>query len=784
MVSPYPDLYRRFNNVDNIVKANKSQFVYGLFTKYPRDYIDIETHSKLDRIKPWIEKSSEIRRIQKISPPSQSQALQPQIVDRILILCVDFDDRPAQISTQTIYDRFFSSIGKSFINYYREVSYNQYIPEGEVHGWFRAPHNTTWYTSDNYGWGTYPFDVRRLVEDVIDIASTDPNINWSSFDNNGNGYLDSIIIIHSGAEAAATGNIDDFWAHVWSIVFPKIIQGKTIDTYALSAEYIAPTFMDQVIGVDCHEFGHLLGLEDLYDYSGNSNGIGDYSLMGSGSWTDMGTTPTHLDAWSKYQLGYVIPTENPVGLTYIRETETNSENIKYTTIDPKEYFMVENRHQKLFDYYLPAYGLLIWHINENQTRNDNELCFKVGLIQADGRRDLENKINYGDGADSFPGWFNNRSFGTTTNPGSILCDGTAKDMLIDNISDSADTMSFNSILPVPTGSLKFVVYPPSSEIYFDSIFQGITDNITGILIIDNIPIGTINYTVKKTEYSNRTGFVDVIEGTMTIVSIILSAISISGSLYITSNPSGATIYIDDLQTQYTTPVTIPGLTPGNHTYKLTLIGYQDKTGLFTIISGQTTNIDTGNLTQMPTTGSLYITSSPIGAKIYIDNMDTGLFTPDSKTDLTSGNHTYKLTLTGYYDKTGSFTINIGQITTVDVGNLDPIPTTGSLYITSSPIGAKIYIDNIDTGYTTPATISDILSGNYTYKLTLIGYQDKTDLFTIISGQTTNIDAGQLQLQVAQAGVGSPAGVMLMFGLLVGSIYSSMKKPELSKVNQN
>lgn len=591
MVAAHPNLQRRFNNVDNIVKANKSGFVPGLYTKYPWDYIDLDTHSKLDTIRPWIEESSIIKRLSN----KKQEILQPQITDRILVLCVDFNDRPATISTATIYNRFFSDIGKSLKNYYKEVSYNQYIPEGDVHGWYRAPHNSTWYTSNNYGGGTYPFDVRKLVEDVIDIASTDPNINWPFFDTNNNGYLDNVIIIHSGAEAAATANVNDFWAHVWETVFPKTIQGKTIQTYALSAEYIYSPIAPQVCGVDTHEFGHLLGLPDLYDYSGNSNGVGDYSIMGGGSWTDFGITPTHLDAWSKYVLGYISPIINPIGTTYIRDAETNPESIKYTTTDPKEFFMVENRQIKLFDTYLPAYGLLIWHINENQPSNDNKSCFLVGLLQADGLKDLENKINNGDGGDSFPGLTNNRSFGVSAIPNSLLCNGNTQYISITNISDSVDTMSFDSILPTPVGSIKFIVYPPGSDIYFGSILQGTTDITTGILTIDNIPVGTVNYTVKKIGYYDRTGSAIIIERGMTTVSIILNAMPLTGSLSIISNPSGAKIYIDDIDTGLITPANKTGLTPGSHAYKLTLAGYQDKIGSFTIITGQITKVDAGEL---------------------------------------------------------------------------------------------------------------------------------------------------------------------------------------------
>jgi len=63
------------------------------------------------------------------------------------------------------------------------------------------------------------------------------------------------------------------------------------------------------VGVFAHEYGHDLGLPDLYDYYGE-NGTGFWSLMSSGSWLDtgmdtIGNKPGHMGAWEKFQLGWL-----------------------------------------------------------------------------------------------------------------------------------------------------------------------------------------------------------------------------------------------------------------------------------------------------------------------------------------------------------------------------------------------------------------------------------------------------------------------------------------------
>lgn len=453
MVAPQPDLQRRINNTDGIVKANKSEFVPGLFTKYPWDYIDINTHTVLTDVQPWIEglTMSSTSLSLDIQIPNIQACWGPffTVIDKVLVLCVDFSDKPATIAASTVNNRFFLTTGDTFLNYYKEVSHSRWIPTGEVHGWYRAPHPYTYYINNDNGYGLYPNNVTRLVEDTIDLAIADPAINWALLDTNGNGKIDNIVVVHAGSEAAWTGNTNDFWAHM-STIFPQKSSptGQTIYQYVLVSEFMQPGAA-QRIGVDCHEFGHLLALPDLYDISNNSNGIGNYSLMSTGCWANNGLKPVHLDAWSKYKLGFTDVTTDPQGLVTLNNVEDMAVtplSVKYTTTDPKEYFLLENRQKTLFDTYLPADGIFIWHINENQSLNNNELCFLVGLVQADGLKDLENKYNSGDSGDTYPGSTNKRAFGRYTTPNSKLCNDTYKNILIYDISNSGNTMTFDATL--------------------------------------------------------------------------------------------------------------------------------------------------------------------------------------------------------------------------------------------------------------------------------------------------------------------------------------------------
>lgn len=98
MVSPSPELQRRMNNTENIVIAKKAHLVPGLFVKYPEDYLELTAHENLKIKKPWVE----------LIPKEHILKSQSSTVtggDKVLIICVDFSDKPHSIPISTIYNR-------------------------------------------------------------------------------------------------------------------------------------------------------------------------------------------------------------------------------------------------------------------------------------------------------------------------------------------------------------------------------------------------------------------------------------------------------------------------------------------------------------------------------------------------------------------------------------------------------------------------------------------------------------------------------------------------------
>jgi len=377
----------------------------------------------------------------------------------LLAILVDFSDKAAQVAAAKFDTLIYVDRSGTVTNYYKEVSYNTLtiatVTLPSSLGWKRAPQTLAYYANNQNGLGSYPQNAQKLVEDAVDLV--DAQVNFSLYDNDFDGYVDGLIVIHAGRGAELTGSNGDIWSHMWAIS-PRLRDGVYIYTYSMEPEYwITPG--DMTCGVYCHELGHIFGLPDLYDTDYTSEGVGKWSLMAAGSWNGtLGASPAHPDVWSKIELGFLtptIPSTNQAGAS-LPQVETNASAYRLWTSGTlgNEYFLIENRQRIGYDAALPADGLLIWHIDEGRADNDDEwwpgcgwsVHYKVALVQADNLWELEKGIDQGDSGDPFPGSTDKRSFGNSTAPGSNSYSGSATNVAVNNISNSGTAMTADIVV--------------------------------------------------------------------------------------------------------------------------------------------------------------------------------------------------------------------------------------------------------------------------------------------------------------------------------------------------
>jgi len=321
---------------------------------------------------------------------------------RALVVPVSFTDQPGTQTVADIQTRFFSRgvlTPGSVADYYAAASLGRMTFTGDVQAWVSVPNDHAYYTSggDNGG-GTYPNNSQKLVEDVVS-ALTARGVDFGPYDPNGDGQIDFLFIVHSGAGAEQTGeSSDDIWSHKWELGGPLATSGgKSVVTYVVTPE-LRDDGQAATIGVICHEGAHLMGLPDLYRTTEGNKGVvvGDWSLMDSGSWLGAdgaGSSPAMPDPFSRGLLGWSNVEEisaDTAGVNFSPSYTTGRVGrLRGATQSPTEYFLVENRQLLGFDSALPSGGMLIWHVDTSRRDNNDSAWKMVALEQADGADDLK-----------------------------------------------------------------------------------------------------------------------------------------------------------------------------------------------------------------------------------------------------------------------------------------------------------------------------------------------------------------------------------------------------------
>ena len=369
-----------------------------------------------------------------------------EVTLRVPVILVDFEDNQAdedEYPVEHFEDMLFSLDdfdGGSMREWYRENSYDEVDVIGEVVGWVRLEEEYAYYVGERHGMGEWPNNSQRMTWEAVQAVNDD--VDFSEFDNNDDGHLDALYVVHAGPGAEANnGDEDMIWSHAWALNNRRIrLDGVIINRYNTVTE-------DGKIGVFGHELGHnLFGLPDTYDRDYSSSGLGSWCMMAAGSWNgeEPGTSPAHFSLPLKAFLEFVEPNlveENIFDLE-IDPIVDEGETYMFLTEREDELFMAENRQRIGFDEALPGSGLLIYHVDQNvETQNDNEWYpdideedghYLLALEQADGNWDLETNENRGDEGDPYP-FERNNSFNGETTPNSDRYSGDETEIAINNI---------------------------------------------------------------------------------------------------------------------------------------------------------------------------------------------------------------------------------------------------------------------------------------------------------------------------------------------------------------
>lgn len=229
--------------------------------------------------------------------------------------------------------------GYTMRNHYLEMSKGAYNVTGSATPWVKVPHSEAWYGSDrctqdtNGNWVAGPPQRQvghpsnpngpgqMAIDAVVALKQQAPDFPFADYDiedqfdrdGDGNvfesdGYIDHVVLVHAGEDKSGGGGAQGvyaIWAHSSSVPGGAEIPGTglKLDNYIVQPE-------DSGVGVFSHEYGHDLGLPDLYDTSGAADShIEFWDLMSSGSHSGpiFQSMPTHMGLWDKWILGWADP---------------------------------------------------------------------------------------------------------------------------------------------------------------------------------------------------------------------------------------------------------------------------------------------------------------------------------------------------------------------------------------------------------------------------------------------------------------------------------------------
>lgn len=298
---------------------------------------------------------------------------------KIVVIAAEFSDVPNTTSTATLRSEFFQLGRASLASYYQEDAFGKITVTGDVFGWFKLPYPESHYGMDCTGIddaGCTGQDMSWQIAQDAALSAHKAGVQFSNYD-----YY---IFVHSGNGEESSGVKND----VWSVTYlggvdvnpcpNETCSDRTLLKFNIDPESEAGGAVP--IGVYCHEFGHQLGLPDLYNTNTGQTILGPWSLMDKGLWNGNppGSSPSHMDAWSKIQLGFfsgsMVATAN-AGVTStftIDPTEVYSSNVHAVEVPlgtgspPSRYYIIEVRSGAGFDSGLPTTGVLILYVDSTQ----------------------------------------------------------------------------------------------------------------------------------------------------------------------------------------------------------------------------------------------------------------------------------------------------------------------------------------------------------------------------------------------------------------------------------
>ena len=309
---------------------------------------------------------------------------------RQLVVLVSFDDCDfSWEDPQATYHEMFNTPGYNLrdgkgcvADYFCDQSNGLLNLAFDVYGPYKTHSKVKTGSSDgNDGHGAFREATRMLMDEH-------PEIDFSVYDWNGDGYVEQVVYVYAGYSGNQSTIKDEgyIWPSTGSFSSISTKDGYQISHYSASGELWVNN-SSCGIGLICHEFSHCFGLPDVYPTSARVSDfsiVDEWDVMDGGTATNYGWCPPNYSPLEKMIMGWLTPTELTTDTT-ITDIKTIAEGgevymIRHTD---DEFFLLENRQWNGWDYGLPGYGLVVYHVN-----------FISDLWQSNVVNNVQGKPNY------------------------------------------------------------------------------------------------------------------------------------------------------------------------------------------------------------------------------------------------------------------------------------------------------------------------------------------------------------------------------------------------------
>jgi len=378
---------------------------------------------------------------------------------KALVILVEYNDvkftcpDPAGYFNRMINEPGFSDYGGtgSVLDFFKDNSQGRFEPQFDVFGPVTLPNDMKYYGEN----GSDGNDHRAYMMVVDAARMLDNQIDFSQYDNDGDGVVDNVFVFFAGEAESSTGVRNQVWPHTYFLKYASPVaivhDGVSLDRYACSNEWNIPRDIygkplpdnpgrPDGIGTFVHEFSHVMGLPDLYSITYNSAFTpGRWSTLDYGPYNNGGCTPPNYSAFERYALGWLQPREISGASNVRLEEISRNQAAIVNTLSPTEFFLFENRQQTGWDAYLPGHGMLVWHIDYNEevwatnTVNTSASHQYVDLEEADGMKSEETRAD-----DAFPSSLGRTEFNDNTIPSMLPWNGRSLGLPVSEITERED----------------------------------------------------------------------------------------------------------------------------------------------------------------------------------------------------------------------------------------------------------------------------------------------------------------------------------------------------------